>query len=883
MNAELQAAFADYDRQVRITNSKLGAVLAMILMPAGVALDYFVYQEKLWPFLGLRLLCSAGVAVVWGLFHTEFGKRHYRVLGMTWYMLPAFFIAVMIYQADDPFALYYAGLNIVLLGVGLILPWTYQENLLAALLVILMYLGATWLQSIDFSGRILFNNLYFLVLTAIVVVAGSYFHSKLRFNEFALRFELDKTKRLVEETNQKLVEMDQVKSRFFANISHELRTPLTLLLAPLQSILTQKNTAFDSQSLEWLNMMHANGMRLLKLINDLLDLVKLESGNIEVLREPLNLPEFIRGVCNSVMPVAQDKRLRLYADISPEISAVLADRDKLEKILLNLVFNALKFTPAGGSVQVKASRVEDQLSIEVIDTGVGIAEEQLPHVFRRFWQADSSARRKFQGTGIGLALVKELTEAQGGTIAVQSKTGLGTTMTVRLPYLATEAASSEPAVIEPPVEQVEFAKTEDVSAKQQQEWLTALYRRAELFPSMTSLQETLRPEDSSGGSDQPKLLIADDEPDMLRFLKSQLQGHYRVYESVDGLQALEKAAQYQPDIILLDMMMPEMDGLQVCRELRNRTLTESIPVILLTARADEETKISALSAGANDFLSKPFSTTELHVRVKNLVDIQLSRKRVARQNQVLQGTLDQLKDTEIQLVQSEKLASLGRLSAGIIHEINNPLNYARTGLFALRNKGKLLPEGETVEFEEILKDIEDGVNRVKTIVTDLRTFTHPDTENISEVNIADSVKSALRFMAHDLRENIKVVEEVDPELTIPVNKNQFIQVLVNLFQNSVDSLKQNSFSNGAGELLIKTERTPTKRKIIIRDNGKGIPEEQMGKIFDPFFTTKEIGQGMGLGLSICYRIINQYGGAIKVKSQPGEYAEFTLEFPEKSA
>jgi len=186
------------------------------------------------------------------------------------------------------------------------------------------------------------------------------------------------------------------------------------------------------------------------------------------------------------------------------------------------------------------------------------------------------------------------------------------------------------------------------------------------------------------------VLIADDEPDMLRFLKSQLTAHYQVIEAVDGQQAINKSAQFLPDLILLDMMMPEKDGLQACREIRQHTPTQSIPVVLITARADEETKLAALEAGASDFLPKPFSTTELHVRVKNLVDYHQYQLKLSRQNQVLESTIDQLKETETQLVQSEKLASLGRMSAGIIHEINNPLNYATTGLYSLRNKGKYL-------------------------------------------------------------------------------------------------------------------------------------------------------------------------------------------------
>ena len=201
---------------------------------------------------------------------------------------------------------------------------------------------------------------------------------------------------------------------------------------------------------------------------------------------------------------------------------------------------------------------------------------------------------------------------------------------------------------------------------------------------MTSLRETIRPVETSVHRGQPRVLIADDEPDMLKYLKSQLSVNFQVIEAVDGQQAVEKASQFLPDVIVCDMMMPEKNGLEVCRELRERTSTRSIPILLLTARADEETKLAALSAGANDFITKPFSMTELSVRLKNLFDTHTLQQELARQNQVLEATIEQLKETEVQLVHSEKLASLGRMSAGIIHEINNPLNFAKTALYVLR-------------------------------------------------------------------------------------------------------------------------------------------------------------------------------------------------------
>jgi signal transduction histidine kinase len=875
---DIRQAFERYEAQARISNTKVGCALVVFLMPAGSLLDYFVYPDKIWQFFGLRLLCSAVAGVIWLLLFTEVGQRSGRLMGLIVPLLPVVFIAGMIAAKEGFASPYYAGLNLVLLAVGAVLHWTLMEAVIAVVLVLFIYIAAGAAHAAGIAhgslppSGILVNNFYFIALMDIIVVVGTYFQYRARYREFTLRFELDASRKLLEENNQKLVELDQVKSRFFANISHELRTPLTLLLAPLETLLHRYQ--LDQETKGILFTMHANGMRLLKLINDLLDLVRLESGRMEVKREPLELREFVHGLASATRQVADDKRLQFHTQVEPELKTLLADRDKLEKVLLNLIFNALKFTPAGGRVELRGERKEQFLVLSVSDTGMGIAEKNLPHVFDRFWQADDSSKRKYQGVGIGLALVKELVEIQGGDVSVVSQEGKGTTFTVRLPYEeAVEASRSSTAAARP----VEAAANADGS----QEWLANLYRRAELFPALTPVQQTLRPLETMRNGNLPVLLVADDEPDMLRFLKSQLSPHYRVIEAVDGQQAIEKATQFLPDIILLDMMMPEKDGLQACRELREKTSTQSIPIVLLTARADEETKLNALSVGASDFLAKPFSTTELHVRIKNLVESHQYQRKVSKQNQVLESTIEQLKETETQLVQSEKLASLGRMSAGIIHEINNPLNFATTGLFTLRNKGKYLAPEQQEEYQEILKDVEDGIKRVKTIVSDLRMFTHPDTDSRDQVEVAEIVSSALRFLSNEWKDKVEIREELPAHQTIWANKNKLIHVLVNLLQNSLDAFKAKTFDQEKPEIRIcgRVERDRT--VLSVRDNGNGIGPEHLDKIFDPFFTTKDVGEGMGLGLAICYRIVQEYDGKISVRTEPGKFSEFTLEFPLK--
>jgi len=869
-----QAAFAEQNRRDYIASATLGTFVSIPLNLYCCFMDHYMYPGKADLFLKARLVSVLVTAFAWLWFKTSFGRAHPRY-EIAWFMSPLIMILFMVYQTDDPYTPYYAGLNIILLGMGLLSPWAYVQNLLASIFVLVMYLVISFLPHNAQSISSIMNNSTFIMLTAVLVVCGSVASSRQRFREFSLRYELDKNRKSLEETNRKLVELDRLKSRFFANVSHELRTPLTLLIAPLETLLHRHAKSLDANAREMLHTMHSNGLRLLKLINDLLDLIRLESGRLEVSPEPVAMREFIEGLASAVRTVAANKRIFLETTVAPEMGIVLVDRDKLEKIILNLLFNSLKFTPENGKVWFRVEKQADKLALIVSDTGVGIAEKNLPFVFDRFWQADGSSNRKFQGVGIGLALVKELVDIQGGTVAVQSEEGKGATFTVCLPYVpselpATNLPAKTSAVLPPPVEK----------PVESEEWLANLYRRAELFSVAPGPDQADAIPANASRAFRPMVLVADDEPDMRRFLRSQLEDEYEVMEAVDGLMATERAGQFLPDIILLDLMMPHKDGLQVCKELREIPATAGIPIILLTARADEEAKFDALQMGANDFLAKPFSSIELQARVKNLVERNHYQRRITKQNKDLTAAIEQIKETEMQLVQSEKLSSLGRMSAGIIHEINNPLNFTMTALFTLRNKAKYFPQEMRPEYEDILNDIEDGLKRVRNIVSDLRTFTHPGGGPGELVDTAESTAAALRFLAGEWKDRVNIEQHFPPAHVVWSNRNKLIHVLINLLQNSIDALQEKKFAPGeTPTVTIKGHVKGTRSYLVIRDNGPGIDAKVVDKIFDPFFTTKEIGKGMGLGLSICYRIVHGYGGNISVQSERGSYCMFTLDFP----
>jgi len=407
-----------------------------------------------------------------------------------------------------------------------------------------------------------------------------------------------------------LAEVDRLKSRFFANISHEFRTPLTLILGPIEKIRALTPSKEIDQSLR---MMKRNAHQLLRLINQLLDLSKLEAGAMKLQASLGNIVPVIKGVAYSFKSSAGLRKIDLNVSIEEEDIQIYFDKDKVEKILTNLLANAFKFTPDGGRIGVMVEIVDrrgadnraptaDKYSsviITITDTGTGIPADKLPHIFDRFYQVDDSSTRQQGGTGIGLALVKELVEMHHGTINVTSQIRVGTEFTVSL-LLGREHLR--------PDEIVE-GKLEEGSTMMTGE---EIGERTAIFPELETT-----PDHESG---KPIILVAEDNADVREYIKENLSASYQIMEAGDGTAGIEKALDIIPDLIISDVMMPKQDGYELCRILKNDEKTSHIPIILLTAKAASENKIEGLQTGADDYLIKPFEPKELVVRVNNLIE-----------------------------------------------------------------------------------------------------------------------------------------------------------------------------------------------------------------------------------------------------------------------
>jgi DNA-binding NtrC family response regulator/signal transduction histidine kinase len=417
-----------------------------------------------------------------------------------------------------------------------------------------------------------------------------------------------------------LAEIDRAKTAFFSNVSHEFRTPLALMLGPLEEVLPEARERLTPERHEQLVMVRRNAIRLLKLVNTLLDFSRIEAGRVQAVYEPTDLNGVTAEIASVFRSAMENAGLQFTVECPPIAEPVYVDRDMWEKVVSNLLSNAFKFT-FEGSVTVTLKPMEGAVQLQVRDTGVGIPEEHRERVFERFHRVEGTQARTYEGTGIGLAFVQELVRLHGGEVRVESALGQGSTFTVTIPLGATHL----------PPERIQVARSvaptgvrAAVYAQEAQGWLPDEWSPVDVtaLPKLAPLTPLPQPEPVA---DRELIVVADDNADMRKYLRHLLDGRYEVHTVSDGHQALETTRLLRPALLLADVMMPRLDGFGLLRALRDDTVLASLPIILLSARAGEESRLEGLQAGADDYLEKPFTARELMARVE--VHLKLAKLR----------------------------------------------------------------------------------------------------------------------------------------------------------------------------------------------------------------------------------------------------------------
>lgn len=839
--------------------------IALLLYPLFGVLDLLTAPPRwLWLLWGTRGLVTLVTLLMFRVVRTSFFERHANALTASYMMLASACISLMTVFMGGLASPYYAGLTLTIVATGLLYVWPLRVVAITHATIIASWVVPNLALGTHGHAVTALSNQFFLVSTAIIVGAGQHLVYRAQREQIAGQLVIERTKKNLEHAHTQLQQLDRVKSEFFANITHELKTPLTMMLAPIELLIDGELGSISEPQRSTLASIERSGIKLRRLIGDLLDLSRLEESKLRLRVHRYDLVEYLRGLVTQAEPLTQRKSLALEFSSNVESSGVYCDLERVERVMVNLLSNATKFTPAQGKIAVRLHDDGEHARIEVEDTGIGFPPGMAERIFQRFFQVDSGSTRRYGGTGIGLALAKELVELHGGRIWAEGAVGQGAKLSVTLPKDREHFALDVLDRRGPRVDLLAGSRASDHGVA---EWHTDEHERFRLLEIDQATEQRIVERDADEEQRAHSVLVVEDTPDVIRVIRLALHHDFRILAAPDGRKGLELARKHLPTLIVTDLMMPELDGLALTRELRADPATEHIPIVMLTARGDLRDRVEGIETGVNAYLSKPFSSKELIAVVRS----QLKQK---------EATADVLLD--------QKLDSLQTVAGGLAHEIKNPLNYVQGALAALENDVvRLLDPAATREppfdpprvaerTQKMFATARSGVQRIgATVDLMLRYSREGYTRTTQPYDVFAAVRDVLAVLlptvGHALAHEVDLVGEglVD---CVPEELNQ---VLTNLIENAIQALP----TDGTGRLTIRGRVSDEELVLTVKDNGPGIEPAHVARLFTPFFTTKGKHGGSGLGLAIARRVVTALRGSIHVQSQPGAGAAFVVRLP----
>jgi signal transduction histidine kinase len=668
---------------------------------------------------------------------------------------------------------------------------------------------------------------------------------------------------------EKAREIDQLKTRFFANVSHELRTPLTLILGPTEKLLASENLS-EGQRRD-AELVLRNARTLLKHVNDLLDIARLDAGKMHPRYASADVAQLVRLVAAHFDALAEERDMAFAVEAPPELGADI-DPAKLERVVLNLLSNAFKFTPAGGRVRCTLRADATHLSVEVADSGPGVRPDQRELIFERFRQAEGGSMRRFGGTGLGLAIARDFVALHGGTIDVDVAPEGGALFRVTLPLHA------------PAGEGVSHAG-----------------RGARVRRAMTAQQavDELRTQIQTGtpalAGEKPVVLVVENNVEMNRFVCDTLAPECEAAPAYDGKQGLDRAIELAPDLIISDVMMPEMSGDQLVTEIRRRHALDSVPILLLTARADDSLRVRLLRSGAQDYVMKPFLPDELRARATNLITMKRTRdvlqqalesqtrdleqlaRDVAQRKRDLQTALESMRVAREHAEQASQLKT--NFLSMVSHELRSPLATLQLQLERVETRGA---EGMGAESLMLVRRMAGSARRLQDLIEGLLQYARiqsgrlaTEIESFELQELARDVVEELRPQAEDKGLLLSIAHPDDlPRLGSDPRLVRLI--LVNLVGNAIKFTER-------GKVALALAYEGDVHRIAVTDTGPGIAPEHQTRIFEPFEQVEPARKkhlvGVGLGLALVREMVTSLQGALELASEVGVGSTFQVLLP----
>jgi response regulator RpfG family c-di-GMP phosphodiesterase/signal transduction histidine kinase len=600
--------------------TRLVIVLSAVLYACFMFLDAVHAPQYFRVFLIIRLaVIAAHFALLFFLPRIK-SNDGYRNVAVALTMFDVAGIAIMIQFLGGFSTPYVQGLYLIIMGMVAVVPLAFKATIILYVLIWASYaipgfMTTRWTGS---NWRAVFTNLFFLSAMVILGFAGSYVMERIRRRELQSRIRLEQLTSELRESNIKLKSLDKLKTEFFSNVSHELRTPLTLMLAPLTPMLEHRMGRISAKQKETIESIRQNAFKLLKLINNLLDLAKLEEGKMRLKVKTVDIIDYTGPFLTTIKPLADRKRIKLFFQHPPHKVDLVIDPDQFEKVIMNLLSNAVKFTPESGRITIYIEETEASVILTVEDTGKGIPENMLVSIFDRFSQVDGSLSRSHEGTGIGLSLAREIVLLHRGRIQAESKLNQGSRFIVELRKgdahfgedVLDRRITDQPVILRKRATDVEEPRVQDIITN---------FRDLQL----ADLEKIDFLDDNAGKERKHDyhLLVIDDNPEVLKLMKLLLENEFDLTFSTSALEGLALLREQSPDLVLCDLMMPGMDGQQFCRAVKGDDVLKHTPVILVTARSGSDLMAEGIESGADDYVTKPFSGTELKARIQALLRI----------------------------------------------------------------------------------------------------------------------------------------------------------------------------------------------------------------------------------------------------------------------
>ena len=807
----------------------LFAPLDLLVTPAPLIRPYWVVRGVvlLVSFLCLRLSRSA-------LF-----DRAPALVSATYFVaVPVASLTYMVALLEGPLAIYTGAIcsAMLSLGVALLFVWPRRVVLVSQAAIVLPFVATHFSGAPRDLWPILVPSTFFVALAATVASIAQVLHWRSRREQVSAHAHVERLEQAqrdarqalqtqaaeLERANERLRELDRLKTDLIANVSHDLRTPLTLILAAFGNL---KSLVPDAARPE-IDMGERNAARLLQLIDDLLELARLDSDHARVRKVSFDLAQLVRELA-AAFGKGHGRALAVSGADQPLV--VSGDPHMLASALSNLLANAHKFTESQDPrVEVRLTRDGDDAIIEVEDDGIGIERDQFDRIFDRFAQVEAGASRRFQGSGIGLAVVREIVDAHGGRVTLKSELGRGSTFRVELPIGAPAEADAPlgPSVL-----------PRGLSAA-----VAPLPPDTDTPPPVPSLLTRLA----------PSALVVEDHVDMRRTLARILGAEYRVRTACDGAQGLAEAREQPPDLVVTDEMMPGKSGSELLAELREDPALRDIPVIFVTARSDPESRVRLLEAGADDLLVKPFHDGELLARARRLVEAREQARRLAQANH-----------------------DLDLFASTAAHDLQAPVR--TIGGFA-QHLRRMLGPSLNEQALKYLEYIEDGSQRLTELIRGMlalaRLASAPAPDGL--VDLGEVLADVQQDLTADLQASGGDVIGA-PLPVVSGDRGQLRQLVQNLVSNGLKFRRPDV----PPVVRVTAVAVGGRWEVAFADNGMGFDPDQAERIFEPLIRLHGAGSfpGTGLGLAICRRIAEHHGGSIKASSTPGDGATFTVCLP----